>query len=245
MKGSKGSVQPADMSAQKSLPQPAQPTASAVNAAQTDGAGEWSAVRGQSYIVGDVEGRERKRADDLIRRKVEAAGEAMEGGGLLLPLRQRQRANGSRSRSGTGRRSGVPPNFGSALPAESLSTSSPTHPSSHLSSNPIAQYDGADDLDFDDAPSSGGGTGRVTIKSEEGLENVNDEDAINSELDDPEDEMDDNADEDDSMSQQMMLCMYDKVQRTKNKWKCVLKDGVLTVGGREYVFQRATGEFEW
>jgi len=27
--------------------------------------------------------------------------------------------------------------------------------------------------------------------------------------------------------------------------KCTLKDGVLTVNGREYVFQKATGEYEW
>jgi len=59
-----------------------------------------------------------------------------------------------------------------------------------------------------------------------------DEDAINSDLDDPEDDEIDN--EDDDEVPQIMLCMYDKVQRTKNKWKCVLKDGVLTINGQEY-----------
>jgi len=39
--------------------------------------------------------------------------------------------------------------------------------------------------------------------------------------------------------------MYDKVQRVKNKWKCTLKDGVLLVNGKEYVFHKATGEYEW
>lgn len=60
---------------------------------------------------------------------------------------------------------------------------------------------------------------------------VEDEDAINSDLDDPDE--DDNNNDDDDESPQIMLCMYDKVQRTKNKWKCVLKDGVLTINGRE------------
>jgi len=60
----------------------------------------------------------------------------------------------------------------------------------------------------------------------------NDEDAINSDLDDPEEDEIDNDDDDEVP--QIMLCMYDKVQRTKNKWKCVLKDGVLTINGREY-----------
>jgi transcription initiation factor TFIIA large subunit len=44
-----------------------------------------------------------------------------------------------------------------------------------------------------------------------------DDDAINSDLDDPDDEKDDDEDDEDSMSH-MMLCMYDKVQRVKNKW---------------------------
>ncbi|KAI5844112.1 transcription factor IIA, alpha/beta subunit [Tricharina praecox] len=70
-----------------------------------------------------------------------------------------------------------------------------------------------------------------------------DEDAINSDLDDPEEDEIDN--EDDDEVPQIMLCMYDKVQRTKNKWKCVLKDGVLTINGQEYVFHKANGEYEW
>jgi transcription initiation factor TFIIA large subunit len=31
----------------------------------------------------------------------------------------------------------------------------------------------------------------------------------------------------------IILCLYDKVQRVKNKWKCTLKDGVVSVGGKE------------
>ncbi|KAG4428683.1 hypothetical protein IFR05_015833 [Cadophora sp. M221] len=71
-----------------------------------------------------------------------------------------------------------------------------------------------------------------------------DEDAINSDLDDPDDGLNDEEDEDESMGH-IMLCMYDKVQRVKNKWKCVMKDGVLTVNGKEYVFHKASGEYEW
>ncbi|KAL1879333.1 hypothetical protein VTK73DRAFT_7170 [Phialemonium thermophilum] len=71
-----------------------------------------------------------------------------------------------------------------------------------------------------------------------------DEDAINSDLDDPEDDQEDDDEEDESLGH-IMLCMYDKVQRVKNKWKCTLKDGVLTVNGKEYVFHKATGEYEW
>ncbi len=48
------------------------------------------------------------------------------------------------------------------------------------------------------------------------LDNEEDEDAINSDLDDPEDNIDD--DDEDEDGGQIMLCMYDKVQRVKNKW---------------------------
>lgn len=58
-----------------------------------------------------------------------------------------------------------------------------------------------------------------------------DEDAINSDLDDP-DELDE-ANADDENVNNVMLCTYDKVQRVKNKWKCTLKDGILKVDGSE------------
>lgn len=62
-------------------------------------------------------------------------------------------------------------------------------------------------------------------------DDVDDEDAINSDLDDPDDLA--AADENGEETDQVMLCTYDKVQRVKNKWKCVLKDGILRVDGNE------------
>jgi len=62
-------------------------------------------------------------------------------------------------------------------------------------------------------------------------DDVEDEDAINSDLDDP-DDLGANE-EDGENTDQVMLCTYDKVQRVKNKWKCTLKDGVLRVEGNE------------
>lgn len=76
-------------------------------------------------------------------------------------------------------------------------------------------------------------TPRISQLDGESDDEVADEDAINSDLDDPEEDEIDNEDEDEVP--QIMLCMYDKVQRTKNKWKCVLKDGVLTINGKEWV----------
>ncbi|KAL1986462.1 hypothetical protein VTN96DRAFT_6382 [Rasamsonia emersonii] len=75
-------------------------------------------------------------------------------------------------------------------------------------------------------------------------EKGDDEDAINSDLDDPDDLAAEEHETEDAVGQ-VMLCTYDKVQRVKNKWKCTLKDGILSTGGKEYVFHKGQGEFEW
>lgn len=93
-------------------------------------------------------------------------------------------------------------------------SSSTASSSNAIAQSTPAQYDGVDDYN--------GNTGR----EEE------DEDAINSDLDDPEDPLDGSNDGDDAVGQ-VMLCTYDKVQRVKSKWKCTLKDGILTSGGKE------------
>lgn len=78
------------------------------------------------------------------------------------------------------------------------------------------------------------------------------DDAINSDLDDSDIESDldsefgDGEEGDDGVADKsIVLCMYEKVHRTKNKWKCQLKDGVISIGGKDWVFNRANGEFEW
>lgn len=86
-----------------------------------------------------------------------------------------------------------------------------------------SQVDGPNDDSDDDTPKG--------IKHEE-LGDEDDEDAINSDLDDPDDNVIEEEGEASSQGQ-IMLCTYDKVQRVKNKWKCILKDGVLTTGGKE------------
>ena len=54
-------------------------------------------------------------------------------------------------------------------------------------------------------------------------------------------DLDDSDDEDAEGSEDMILCLYDKVQRVKNKWKCVLRDGVASIGGRDYLFSKCNG----
>jgi transcription initiation factor TFIIA large subunit len=146
-----------------------------VGGAQTDGAGDDSEESIGVIKQFDSEGNEiamgRIDIDNLIRGKIESMGKAMEGGGLMLPLKE---ATKTKNRSRKNASSSVPQTDGP----------------------------GSDDED-------------------EKLKDELDEDAINSDLDDPDDGLNDDDDDDDGMSH-MMLCMYDKVQRVKNKWYVTL-----------------------
>lgn len=134
----------------------------------------------------------RVEIDSLLHAQIAAKAKAMEGGGLMVPLKR-------------------------TVKGEVVS-----HHRTSVHGGP-SQFDGPDD----------------SVKDEIS----EDEDAINSDLDDPDDNLEEEDEDEDGG--QIMLCMYDKVQRVKNKWKCVLKDGVLSVNGKDYVFHKATGEYEW
>ncbi|KAG0041355.1 transcription factor IIA subunit alpha [Gryganskiella cystojenkinii] len=92
----------------------------------------------------------------------------------------------------------------------------------------IGQVDGdAEDDDDEDGGEGGNGGG-----------GGGDDADLGSDLDDSDGEIDEESDN-------IVLCQYDKVTRTKNKWKCVLKDGIMLINGRDYLFHKATGDFEW
>merc|ERR1719474_2008625 len=59
---------------------------------------------------------------------------------------------------------------------------------------------------------------------------------------------DDISDEDASdlfETDNVVVCQYDKITRARNKWKFHLKDGIMNLNGKDYVFQRAHGDAEW
>ncbi|XP_054273045.1 transcription initiation factor IIA subunit 1-like [Macrosteles quadrilineatus] len=43
----------------------------------------------------------------------------------------------------------------------------------------------------------------------------------------------------------VVVCQYDKITRSRNKWKFYLKDGIMNLGGKDFVFQKANGDAEW
>ncbi|KAM4607486.1 TFIIA-alpha and beta-like factor [Polymixia lowei] len=72
------------------------------------------------------------------------------------------------------------------------------------------------------------------------LANIEEEDPLNSGDDVIEQDIPDLFDTDN-----VIVCQYDKIHRSKNRWKFHLKDGVMCYGGRDYVFSKAIGEAEW
>ncbi|KAM6956209.1 stonin-1 [Aplochiton taeniatus] len=72
------------------------------------------------------------------------------------------------------------------------------------------------------------------------LVDMKDEDPLNSGDDVSEQDIPDLFDTDN-----VIVCQYDKIHRSKNRWKFYLKDGVMCYGGKDYVFSKAVGEAEW
>jgi transcription initiation factor TFIIA large subunit len=146
---------------QQRPPQP-MPNGQKPAASQFDGTAEEGVVvrrdaEGNTTELGRVE------IDRMLHAQLEARAKAMEGGGLMLPLKRATKKNPvsyHRAQDGSG----------------------------------SGRFDGGDD----------------DVKSEE------DDEAINSDLDDSDDNLDE--DDEDEDGGQIMLCMYDKVQRVKNKW---------------------------
>lgn len=174
---------------------------------QTDGASDamadWKAEVARRREAAQ---RQPGQNDRILREHLKQRMLEMEGGGLLVPLEERQQSSSSSSPA-TVRK------LAADLADTSISSPVPAvDPSSPVSQPPPrAQFDGPggdDDAEEDD------------------------EDAINSDLDDPEENEAEENDAEDAVGQ-VMLCTYDKVQRVKNKWKCTLKDGILTTGGKE------------
>jgi len=111
----------------------------------------------------------------------------------------------------------------------------------------IPQVDGPSDSDSD-SPSPSSYAPRPSHPSlpqpqaqSQSSTNTDDAEAINSDLDDSDTEGDEEAEE----TTDIVFCTYDKVARVKNKWKCVLKDGMIHVDGKDYLFAKCTGEFEF
>ncbi|XP_067680332.1 transcription initiation factor IIA subunit 1-like isoform X1 [Haliotis asinina] len=106
----------------------------------------------------------------------------------------------------------------------------------------MVQLDGAgdtsssDDDEYNDDDDNDDNDDENNEEEEQGEE----EEPLNSEDDVSEQDPDELFDTDN-----VVVCQYDKINRNKNKWKFHLKDGIMNLNGRDFVFQKATGDAEW
>ncbi|NXH23176.1 TF2AY factor, partial [Bucco capensis] len=75
---------------------------------------------------------------------------------------------------------------------------------------------------------------------EELQRDVAEEDPLNSDDDVSEQDTPDLFDTDN-----VILCQYDRIHRSKNKWKFFLINGVMSFEGKEHLFAKAIGDAEW
>ncbi|XVF68838.1 hypothetical protein PTKIN_Ptkin11bG0033100 [Pterospermum kingtungense] len=72
-----------------------------------------------------------------------------------------------------------------------------------------------------------------------------DEDEPLNEDDDDDDDLDDVDQGEELNTQHLVLAQFDKVSRTKSRWKCTLKDGIMHINNKDILFNKATGEFDF
>ncbi|KAL8154080.1 hypothetical protein V2J09_011840 [Rumex salicifolius] len=76
------------------------------------------------------------------------------------------------------------------------------------------------------------------------LDDDDDEEPLN-ENDDDEEDLDDVDQGEELNTQHLILAQFDKVTRTKSRWKCTLKDGIMHINSKDILFNKAMGEFEF
>lgn len=106
----------------------------------------------------------------------------------------------------------------------------------------IPQVDGGDDDDYADeaSPALDQSSESLNASLEVKAEQPDGGDELGSDLDDEDDHSNEEEEIDD-----LLLCLYEKVNRTRNKWKCNFKSGIANIGGHDFAFTRLNGDFEW
>ncbi|XP_032596149.1 transcription initiation factor IIA subunit 1 isoform X2 [Drosophila grimshawi] len=110
------------------------------------------------------------------------------------------------------------------------------------------QLDGA--LDSSEEDESEESDDNIDNDDDDDLDRDDDEDAEHEDAaeEEPLNSEDDVTDEDSAEvfeTDNVIVCQYDKITRSRNKWKFYLKDGIMNMRGKDYVFQKSNGDAEW
>ncbi|KAH8406981.1 hypothetical protein KR222_002960, partial [Zaprionus bogoriensis] len=110
------------------------------------------------------------------------------------------------------------------------------------------QLDGA--LDSSEEDESEESDDNIDNDDDDDLDKDDDDDAEHEDAaeEEPLNSEDDVTDEDSAEvfdTDNVIVCQYDKITRSRNKWKFYLKDGIMNMRGKDYVFQKSNGDAEW
>ncbi|XP_028411825.1 transcription initiation factor IIA subunit 1-like [Dendronephthya gigantea] len=104
----------------------------------------------------------------------------------------------------------------------------------------IIQVDGPNDSDSDDDEDDDDDDNDLSHDEDGEDKPQEDSEPLNS---------DDDVSDDDSSelfeTENVVVCQFDRITRSKNKWKFHLKDGIMNLNSNDYVFTKANGEAEW
>lgn len=116
----------------------------------------------------------------------------------------------------------------------------------------FSQYDGAHDTsDDDDDDDDDDDKDDDDEDDDDDDQDIDDDDEENDENEGIEDEplnsSDDVSEEDPALfeTDNIVVCQYDKITRSRNKWKFYLKDGIMSLNGKDFVFLKANGDADW
>jgi transcription initiation factor TFIIA large subunit len=109
------------------------------------------------------------------------------------------------------------------------------------------QMDGINN-DTSDEDASEDGSDMDAEDDDDDIENDDEENDDSRAEEEPLNSEDDVTDEDAADlfdTDNVVVCQYDKITRSRNKWKFYLKDGIMHLSGKDYVFQKSNGDAEW
>ncbi|XP_004294662.1 PREDICTED: transcription initiation factor IIA large subunit-like [Fragaria vesca subsp. vesca] len=118
-------------------------------------------------------------------------------------------------------------------------------PYEELSTPNIYNYQGAFNEDYNIANTPAPNDVPVTpapVVNDVGDDDEDDEPPLNENDDDDQDDVDQGEE---LNTQHLVLAQFDKVTRTKSRWKCTLKDGIMHINNKDVLFNKATGEFDF
>lgn len=85
----------------------------------------------------------------------------------------------------------------------------------------------------------------AAVKEEKKRSRALDDEELGSDDDDDDLNVDLGEDDPDQTPKNSIICLFEKVTRVKNKRRVQLRDGLMKIAGKEYIFSRCNGEFDW